>query len=384
MTLKSIELFAGAGGLAFGLHEAGFETQAAIELNKDACSSLRGSVLLGDHCQIVESDIKNHDFAKYPSIDLVSGGPPCQPFSLGGKHAANTDNRDMFPEAVRAIRELSPKSFVFENVKGLLRKSFSTYFEYILLQLQYPTMVKKETENWESHLSRLEKKRTKGDKPEYNIVFRLLNSADYGVPQKRERVIIVGFRANLGIQWAFPKPTHTEDRLLWEQLVNNEYWKRHNLKPPALLPQQERKKASLIKKYGLFTPPEKPWVTVRDAISDLPEPYIELQDGKIKNHIFRDGARMYPGHTGSYIDSPSKTLKAGVHGVPGGENMIRFSDDSVRYFTVRESARMQTFPDFYEVSGSWSEAMRQLGNAVPVALARVIGNSLYEALIPKN
>jgi DNA (cytosine-5)-methyltransferase 1 len=98
------------------------------------------------------------------------------------------------------------------------------------------------------------------------------------------------------------------------------------------------------------------------------------------NHIFQDGAKAYPGHTGSYIDEPAKTLKAGVHGVPGGENMVRRADGSVRYFTVRESARLQTFPDNYRFHGAWTECMRQLGNAVPVELARQVGVSVAEHL----
>ena len=122
-------------------------------------------------------------------------------------------------------------------------------------------------------------------------------------------------------------------------------------------------------------PIEKPWQTVRDAINGLPDPQSSV--GKpISNHRYQPGARSYPGHTGSPLDLPAKTLKAGVHGVPGGENMLLKPDGSVRYFTVRESARLQTFPDKYELHGSWTEAMRQLGNAVPVELARVIAKDV--------
>lgn len=382
MSLKSIELFAGAGGLGIGLFQAGFEVQTAIERNKDACRTLRNAALMGKQCIIHEGDIKQYNYNYGNEIDLVSGGPPCQPFSLGGNHSAQNDNRDMFPEAVRAIRALSPKAFIFENVKGLLRKSFTTYFEYILLQLQHPLLEKKEAETWEQHLGRLEKYHTSTNSGEagYSVVFRLLNAADYGVPQKRERVMIVGFRNDLNIHWSFPEPTHSEDRLLWEQLVTDTYWNRHRLTAPALNTAQERKKNRLKQKYGLLPPDTRPWRTVRDAIRDLPPPYKTEGRGKFINHCFKEGARIYPGHTGSYIDAPSKTLKAGVHGVPGGENMIRFADDSVRYFTVRESARIQTFPDTYFISGAWSEAMRQLGNAVPVALASAVGKSVYNAL----
>ena len=126
-------------------------------------------------------------------------------------------------------------------------------------------------------------------------------------------------------------------------------------------------------------PATRPWRTVRDVIADLPEP-ADFPSSEFHNHRLQSGARSYPGHTGSPIDEAAKTLKAGVHGVPGGENMLARADGSVRYFTVRESARLQTFPDDYRLHGSWTEAMRQLGNAVPVELARVIGQNVAEHL----
>jgi DNA (cytosine-5)-methyltransferase 1 len=135
--------------------------------------------------------------------------------------------------------------------------------------------------------------------------------------------------------------------------------------------------SKLHDRYSLFQPEEKPWVTVREAISDLPCP---KSTNEFNNHQFKSGAKSYPGHTGSPIDEPSKTLKAGDHGVPGGENMIRYNDGSIRYFTVREAARIQTFPDDYHISGAWTECMRQIGNAVPVTLAEVVSKSVYAVL----
>ena len=128
-------------------------------------------------------------------------------------------------------------------------------------------------------------------------------------------------------------------------------------------------------------PLDEPWLTVRDAISDLPDP--ELASGTaldFHDHRFQPGARSYPGHTGSPLDEPGKTLKAGVHGVPGGENMLRRPDGSVRYFTIRESARLQTFPDDMVFHGSWTETMRQLGNAVPCQLARILATGVRDKL----
>src|SRR5205085_10372005 len=119
----------------------------------------------------------------------------------------------------------------------------------------------------------------------------------------------------------------------------------------------------------------------RDALMGLPPPYKTIAGGPVRNHRFQEGARSYAGHTGSPLDLPAKTLKAGDHGVPGGENMMVTDDGSVRYFTVRESARLQTFPDGYIFHGSWTETMRQLGNAVPVALAQLVASSVAEKLL---
>ena len=118
---------------------------------------------------------------------------------------------------------------------------------------------------------------------------------------------------------------------------------------------------------------------MRDALHDLPEPKVN-SESTIPNHEFKDGAKSYVGHSGSVMDEPSKTIKAGAHGVPGGENMLVLDDGTQRYYTVRESARIQTFPDDFVFSGSWTESMRQIGNAVPVELARIIGKSVYDQL----
>ena len=166
---------------------------------------------------------------------------------------------------------------------------------------------------------------------------------------------------------------------IWDKLISKKYWSRHDVIRPLIDPKEQGAAEKLRAKYGIFEPQHKPWMTVRDAISDLPDP----RSSKAKSynhHEFKDGAKVYPGHTGSYIDEPSKALKAGGHGVPGGENMIRFEDGSVRYFTVRESARIQTFPDSFEFQGAWGEVMRQLGNAVPTELSRKVGRSIFQAL----
>lgn len=383
--LNSIELFTGAGGLAMGMQKAGCNHLALIEWDQDSCDTLRGNIKFGyspaKNWNVVQSDVRLIDYASLGSnIQLISGGPPCQPFSLGGKGKANNDNRDMFPEAVRAVREIKPKAFVFENVKGLLRKSFATYFNYVLLQLTYPDVVRGESETWINHLSRLERIHTSGhySGTKYNVVPRLLNAADYGVPQIRHRVVIVGFREDLGIEWSFPDGEFSREALLYSQFITSEYWDRHkvakkNRRIP--LPAELERARAFKTKYDGATGALKPWKTVRDAIGDLPDPQSG-EASRIPNHQFRAGARSYAGHTGSMLDEPSKTIKAGAHGVPGGENALVLDDKTIRYYTVRESARIQTFPDDYLFFGAWTESMRQIGNAVPVQLAEMIGRSV--------
>ena len=378
--MKSLEIFAGAGGLAEGLKLSGFEHSGLLEFNKDACKTLRANF---PNCSVFEQDIKDFNYGQFRDIDLLGGGPPCQPFSLGGKAKGQRDKRDMFPFAINGIRELTPGAFVFENVKGLLRQSFASYFNYIILQLTYPEITQLENENWLDHLSRLEKSYTSGQYAglKYNVVYRLINAANYGIPQKRERVIIVGIRSDLELEWSFPKETHSNESLLWDKFVTKQYWDRHKIpKAQREVPNEIlHKRIEKIKlQFGFFSPEESPWVTVRDALKGLPDPTTSKNG--IHDHIFRDGAKSYPGHTGSYIDEPSKTIKAGDHGVPGGENMIRYPDGSVRYFTIREVKRIQTFPDNYKITGSWTEGMRQLGNAVPVKLSTIIGAELNKKL----
>lgn len=262
-------------------------------------------------------------------------------------------------------------------MKGLLRRSFSSYFNYILLQLRYPEVIIQDNMSWQEHLKRLEQYHTSGkaDGLTYNVVFQLLNAADYGIPQLRHRVVIVGFRSDIDANWSFPAPICSKDALLYSKWVSGEYWNRHDMSMPHNIPEKDRAAIERIKK----NPPSlSPWITVRDALRGLPVPAENIT--QFANHEFRGGAKSYPGHSGSVLDEPSKTIKAGAHGVPGGENMIVLDDGTERYYTVRESARIQTFPDDYLFHGSWTESMRQIGNAVPVQLAKIIGDSVHQQL----
>lgn len=164
--INSIELLCGAGGLALGLHQVGFSPYALFEWDRDSCENIKSNITAGydavKNWNVIQTDVREIDYKRYKGVEFVTGGSPCQPFSLGGKHRVYNDERDMFPEAVRAVRELKPKGFIFENVRGLLRKSFASYFNYIILQLTYPEIIRKKDMDWTEHLVMLECYHTSG------------------------------------------------------------------------------------------------------------------------------------------------------------------------------------------------------------------------------
>jgi len=379
-SITSLELFSGAGGLALGMAKNGVIHEALVEWNKDAANTLIHNF---DENIVYNIDVKDFDFSKFGHVDIVAGGPPCQPFSLGGKHKGNEDTRDMFPFACKAISVCQPSAFIFENVKGLLRKNFSTYFEYIILRLTFPCIEIRKAETWIDHLHRLEKAQTSQSYSgvKYNVVYRLIDAADYGIPQRRERVIIVGIKDELNIEWTFPKQTHSFEALMWSQFGSGEYWEKYKIKPSDIACYDGHSIGTINhmrQTNSLFPPQLKPWKTIRDQLHDVPFP--DSEGSFHPEHIFRDGARTYSGHTGSFIDLPSKTIKAGGHGIPGGENMVKTPDGKVRYFTTYEAKLLQTFPKNYRILGSWTESMRQIGNAVPVELSKTISKSIINSI----
>jgi DNA (cytosine-5)-methyltransferase 1 len=293
-------------------------------------------------------------------------------------HHGYDDPRNLWPELFRCVRETRPRAIIAENVKGLLRPSFKPYYDYILGELAVPFEERVDGEDWRDHDKRLRKalgNQAADPSERYDVTYRLVNAADYGVPQVRWRVFVVAFRQDLGLAgWRFPAPTHTETAL-WHDQAANAYWARHGIAPreglnPVHIPVQD----------GAL-----PWRTLRDAIHDLPEPTGDRAEhpGWL-HHQAWPGAREYPGHTPNDLDRPAKTVKAGVHGVPGGESVLRRDDGSIRYMTVREVARVMTFPDDWHLAGPRGEQMRQLGNAVPVQLGRVVATSVAEALGPAS
>ncbi|WP_297849953.1 DNA cytosine methyltransferase [uncultured Corynebacterium sp.] len=374
--LKGIELFAGGGGLLLGSSKAGINHVIASEWDMWACQTMRENSSNGHPLirgvRILEGDVRDVKWTEHAQpgeIDVVTGGPPCQPFSLGGLARSADDPRDMFPAATSVIEKLMPRAFVIENVKGLTRSTFADYFEYVKLRLSHPELRSREGELWHEHYARLEKEHLHVHSDlRYKVVSRLVNAADYGVPQHRHRVFLIGFRDDVDADWEFPTQTHSGKALATAQ-ADGSYWEEHRIPEKDRVPIRNRAEEDGLKR----------WRTVRDALQDLPDPTTGSSTDW-PDHDFRPGAKIYPGHNGSPIDAPSKALKAGAHGVPGGENMIRFPDGSVRYFTVREAARIQTFPDDYVLHGAWGEVMRQLGNAVPVELAHIVTSSVHKSL----
>ena len=383
----SIELFTGGGGLALAMHQARFRHLLAVEWDSRACATLlrnvaaefRPATALGaapavDRWPLIEGDIREVGFSRWRgATDVVAGGVPCQPWSLGGAHKGYGDPRNMWPELFRCVREARPRAVVAENVKGLLRPSFKPYYDYILRQLAAPFERAADGEDWRAHDRRLRAvlSRPAADPAErYTVACQLVNAADYGVPQTRWRVFAVAFRADLGLaDWRFPLPTHSEQALRLSQ-QSGEYWDTHRIAarhPPPAGPAGAAD--------GLL-----PWRTLRDAIAGLPAPADGAEHPGWLHHYGWPGARQYPGHTPNDLDLPAKTVKAGVHGVPGGETVVRLDDGAIRYMTVREVARVMTFPDDWWLAGPRGEQMRQLGNAVPVRLGRVVADAVRDAL----
>lgn len=368
-SLDAVELFGGCGGLGLGLARAGFRSRAFLEWADNAVATVRYNAQREvEHVRdwpILHSDVRNVKWDSYQGqLALVSGGPPCQPFGIGGLKKGSADSRDMWPEAIRSIRETMPLTFLFENVRNLAGPKFRPYLEWVDQRLRHVGAPSRQGgETPAEQITRLQQTPVT-----YRTSISVVNAADFGAPQVRYRVLLAGVRADLAIEPGRPKPTHSLFSLLWGQWVTGDYWVRHGLRmppndaiPPRLQTIVRRLRSQMV------APTERPWVTLRDAISGLGEPNGE------NNHVFQPGARVYPGHTGSPLDLPAKALKAGDHGVPGGENMMVLPDGGVRYFTLRESARLVGLPDEYGFCRSWTESMRCLGNAVPVQLGEAAG-----------
>jgi len=406
----SVELFAGGGGLAMAVEKAGFRPLLFNEFAKRACETLAANKAVpveldgerppipapGERPPLIKGDVAKVDFDYLKGrVDLLAGGPPCQPFSLGGVAKGDEDDRNGFPHMFRAIREIEPKAVICENVRGLLRPSFKPYFDYIKRELSLPFEERAEGGSWQDHdevLRHMLQTATVNPHERYDVEHFPVNAADYGVPQIRNRVIIIAFRRDIGVDWArfkeLVRPRFSEASL-HESMLDGSYWKQHPEVPDEV---RERVMARIPKQPPALLAEDRPlpWRTLRDALKGIdgqrPLPRVEKLDRKEYNldrftdHIGWPDARIYPGHTPNELDRPAKTVKAGVHGVPGGESVMLLDDGTHRYMTVRETARVMTFPDEWKLIGPRGEQMRQLGNAVPVMLGRVFADAVATVL----
>ncbi|MDM5147525.1 DNA cytosine methyltransferase [Candidatus Persebacteraceae bacterium Df01] len=329
---NSIELFAGAGGLAIGLEKAGFNSVALNEIDKDACATLRKN---RPDWNVIEGNVSNIDFTVYKNIDFLSGGFPCQAFSYAGKKLGFEDTRGtLFFEFVRAIKEIKPKVFLGENVRGLLTHDNGKTLEAIKSVIQ---------------------------EIGYTLIQpKVLKAIFYRVPQKRERLFLVCIRNDLvkysNFEWPEPfgKILTVKDALLKGNLYDSDCPKSQGQVYP------ERKKKILA-----MVPPGGCWV-------DLPD---EIQREYMQKSYFMGGGKTGMARRLSY-DSPSLTLTC----APAQKQTERCHPEDTRPLNIREYARIQTFPDKWKFVGSISSQYKQIGNAVPVNLAQAIGRKLIALL----
>jgi DNA (cytosine-5)-methyltransferase 1 len=329
----SIELFAGAGGLALGFEKAGFKHILLNEINKDACKTLAYN---RPSWNILEKDISEIDFSEFLNkVDIISGGFPCQAFSYAGNKLGFEDIRGtLFFEFARAIQQAKPKVFLGENVRGLLNHDDGKTLETMKSVLENIGYLVLEPQ--------------------------LLKAVNYKVPQKRERLIIIGIRQDLAEKAEF----------IWPKAYSRIMNLQDALKKGALyncdVPASEGVKYPMNKKTVLdLVPPGGYW-------RDLPD---EIQRQYMKKSYFMGGGKTGMARRLSWQE-PSLTLTCS----PSQNQTERCHPEETRPLTVREYARIQTFPDDWEFIGSTSSKYKQIGNAVPVNLGYAIGKSLINFL----
>lgn len=326
----SIDLFAGAGGLALGLEQAGINSVLLNDSDKYACATLRHN---RPDWNVVEADITGLNLSQfYDKVDVVTGGFPCQSFSYAGKQLGFDDVRGtLFYEYARAVKEVQPPIFVAENVRGLLSHDKGQTLSIMLSVL---------------------------DGIGYNVQTCILKAIDYKVPQKRERLIIVGVRKDIPIAYEYPKPC---DRIytLSDALKNGDLYDT-DVPPSAGTPYPKSKQDIFA-----LVPAGGHW---RSLPVDIQKSYL---GGMYNNPGGSTGvARRIA------WNEPCLTLLC----TPSQKQTDRCHPDEVRPFTVREYARIQTFPDDWHFTGSVSQQYKQIGNAVPVNLAEAIGHSIIDFL----
>lgn len=323
--MKALDLFSGPGGLSLGMKRAGIEPIACVEKNKDAVATYDAHTPNAEHFL---ADISGISFERYRGlVDVVFGGPPCQPFSTGGLRRGTADARNMFPEFMRALREVRPAAFLAENVPGLATQSRVEYLSELLNEFEALG---------------------------FNVSWHVVSAADYGVPQKRRRLVIVGIRK--GLFW-FPKPTHG---------------------PEADQPHVASGTA-ISKDKPLGEPPDCPVVYAK---------YPDPRRSPYAGHVYNGGGRPIdlnaPCHTilasaGGYkthwVDTMDIAPGYSAHLMAGGtprDGVV----PGARRMTLEESALIQTFPADMWFAGSRSSQYTQVGDAVPPMLGQALGEAL--------
>jgi DNA (cytosine-5)-methyltransferase 1 len=326
-----LELFAGAGGLAIGLEQAGLKCLALNEYDHWAAETLRTN---RPHWEVIENDIRNVSFKKYKGkVDVVTGGFPCQAFSYAGKKLGLQDARGtLFYEFARAVDETKPLICVGENVRGLLNHDNGRTIEGMISIL---------------------------DEIGYKVLDpRILKAIHYKVPQKRERLILVGIRKDINLEFEFPKP-HNKIYTLKDALKKGElYASSVPLSSGPVYPKRKKEILDLIPQGGYWR--------------NLP---IKLQKEYMQKSFYLGGGKTGIARRISW-DEPCLTLTCS----PAQKQTERCHPEETRPFRVREYARIQTFPDDWKFAGSISQQYKQIGNAVPVNLAKEIGHSLVTFL----
>ncbi len=326
-----LELFAGAGGLGIGLEKAGLKCVALNEIDKWACQTLR---LNRPKWNVLEGDIKSFDFSEYHNkVDVVTGGFPCQAFSYAGKKLGLDDARGtLFYEFARVVKEVQPPICIGENVRGLLSHEKG-----------------KTLEGMKSIL----------DEIGYRVVpVQVLKAIYYNVPQKRERLFLVGIRKDIDVDYEYPLPSR-KIYTLKDALKKGELF-------PKKVPKSEGAKYPPYKKEVLdLVPPKGYW-------RDLP---LDIQKEYMGGSFYLGGGKTGMARRIGW-DEPCLTLTCS----PAQKQTERCHPDETRPFTVREYARIQTFPDEWEFAGSTAQQYKQIGNAVPVNLGKEVGYSIVKFL----
>jgi DNA (cytosine-5)-methyltransferase 1 len=340
-TYTVLELFAGAGGLAVGMEQAGLKCVALNEIDKWACSTLRKN---RPNWNVLEGDIKSFSFLEYKNkVDVVTGGFPCQAFSYAGKKLGLADARGtLFYEFARVVKEVNPLVCIGENVRGLLSHENGKTLEGMISIL---------------------------DEIGYNVVpVQVLKAINFNVPQKRERLILVGIRKDIDLKYEYPKP--------YKKVYNL----KDALKKGALfdcdVPKSEGSKYPKSKIDVLKLVPQKGYWR------DLP---LEIQKEFMGGSFYLGGGKTGIARRIGW-DEPCLTLTCS----PAQKQTERCHPEETRPFTVREYARIQTFPDDWTFQGSVAQQYKQIGNAVPVNLGKEVGysiikflNSYYNLLKPR-